>query len=305
MIYLRLRGRIGNQLFMYAFAKRLQMQRNRNEKIFIDDSEVISMNWVNSLKGYNLDDVIYSSRKFSFFSHMSLLQKIKYINYRQNINKKSFREKFEYELKHEKNFNKHGLFLCENGYINMDFETSPNCFVEGYFQCEKYFFPFSQQICAQLELLSDAMKSGFEGIEQIQHRNSVCISIKVEHNVGSDLYDVCSKSYWEEAIKIITEKVENPLFFVCSDNVEYVKSNLIDCDKYDVITQDLSLSVNISLQIMSMCKHFIIGNTSFGWWAQYMSSNNHKIVVAPSTWMLVDMPIDIYQDNWTLVNVEK
>lgn len=54
---------------------------------------------------------------------------------------------------------------------------------------------------------------------------------------------------------------------------------------------------------MSECKHFIIGNTTFGWWAQYLSNYKEKIVIAPSQWMKVDMPIDIYQDNWTCIDV--
>ena len=54
---------------------------------------------------------------------------------------------------------------------------------------------------------------------------------------------------------------------------------------------------------MGECKHFIIGNTTFGWWAQYLSDYNKKIVVAPSKWMKIDMPIDIYQKDWHLVEV--
>ena len=63
------------------------------------------------------------------------------------------------------------------------------------------------------------------------------------------------------------------------------------------------MPVHTSLAAMALCKHFIIGNTSFGWWAQYMSKNKNKIVIAPSKWMRIDMPIDIYQDNWMIIEV--
>lgn len=143
----------------------------------------------------------------------------------------------------------------------------------------------------------------YPGLEKIQNRNSVCISVKVEHNVGSSMYDVCSMEYWESAIEYITRTVENPLFFICSDNVEYVLRNLIDATKYDYVVQDKNVPVYVSLAVMSECKHFIIGNTTFGWWAQYMSQNPNKIVVAPSKWMAVDMPIDLYENNWHLIEV--
>ena len=42
MIYIFLRGRIGNQLFMYAIAEELRFRRNCNEEIVIDDTEVLN-----------------------------------------------------------------------------------------------------------------------------------------------------------------------------------------------------------------------------------------------------------------------
>ena len=87
------------------------------------------------------------------------------------------------------------------------------------------------------------------------------------------------------------------------DAVEYVKEHLIDTTKYDVICQDTSFPVHISLAVMAQCKHFIIGNTTFGWWAQYLCTNPEKIVMAPSRWYGTPVPCDIYQDNWTLIEV--
>ena len=123
----------------------------------------------------------------------------------------------------------------------------------------------------------------------------------MEHNVGSELYDVCDMEYWKKAIKYITENVENPLFFICSDNVQYVVDNLIDTNQFDYVCQSKDYPVHISLAAMNECKHFIIGNTTFGWWAQYLSKSQNKIVVAPSRWMRVEMPIDIYQEGWHLI----
>ena len=57
MIYLRIDGRIGNQLFMYAFAKNISEKRG-NELIVVDDKEAIKsrMTWFleNKLKIYEM-----------------------------------------------------------------------------------------------------------------------------------------------------------------------------------------------------------------------------------------------------------
>ena len=71
-------------------------------------------------------------------------------------------------------------------------------------------------------------------MEQLKNRNSVCISIKVEHNADTPMYNVCTREYWENGIQYMIERVENPLFFICSDNVDYVKEHYIDCEKYYV-----------------------------------------------------------------------
>ena len=58
-IYLILQGRIGNQLFQYALARKYQKNCKDNRKIVIDDSRVLKCGWENSLIHYNLPDVEY------------------------------------------------------------------------------------------------------------------------------------------------------------------------------------------------------------------------------------------------------
>ena len=58
-IYLPLQGRIGNQLFQYAFARKLQLEMPNNPTIIMDDSDIIRCNWENSLMHYDLPNVEY------------------------------------------------------------------------------------------------------------------------------------------------------------------------------------------------------------------------------------------------------
>lgn len=53
-----------------------------------------------------------------------------------------------------------------------------------------------------------AQLASYPNIDLLRNRNSV----KVEHNVGSSMYDVCTMQYWKEAIKYVTGQVEDPLF---------------------------------------------------------------------------------------------
>ena len=56
-----------------------------------------------------------------------------------------------------------------------------------------------------------------------------------------------------------------------------------------------------TLRLMYSCKHFIISNSTFSWWGQYLSQNDNKVVVSPRVWnsayksMLVD-------EKWILID---
>lgn len=300
MIYAILQGRIGNQLFIYSMAK-MVAEETGDPDIVIDDSEVLKLNWVDSLSEYNLQGVRFVHdnkllRKKFLLQYMSM----KAFHFR--MRNKSFWERYNAEKNGQDRFNKKGIIEIRDGYMPYKLYPRENYIIDGFFQSEKYFCKIKNLLIEELTLPFSMLKS-YPGLDALRNRNSVCISIKVEHNVGSSIYDVCTNGYWKKAIDFIIEHVDNPLFFICSDNVDYVKKHLIDCNKYDCICQDKKQPVEVSLAVMALCKHYIIGNTTFGWWAQYLSKNQQKIVVAPSKWMKVDMPIDIYQDNWTLIEV--
>lgn len=301
MIAVNLVGRIGNQLFEYAMAEALRQKRGKNEKIIFYDHGIRELNWENSLEMYQLPNVEYRHGKcpsdISTFIH-----KFIFFLFYKIFEKETYNGLIKKEKKYKRLLNKYGLILCQNGYIEGLYSSRRNIFVSGFFQSEKFFFEYKEEILHNLSVNISVKAS--EMAKVIKKRNTVCISIKVEHNVGSSLYDVCNNDYYVKGIKYIIDNVENPLFFICSDNVPYVLENLIDIKRNDCIYQDKDLPVTESLALMGLCKHFILSNTSFGWWAQYFSDFENKIVIAPSRWMRIDMPVDIYCSNWVLVDVE-
>ena len=288
---------------MYATAKAVQKLTGNTEGIIIDDTVNDYMKYENSLVNYPLEGVTFVHDLKLYHTPKFLLQCSILRFLREKEKDMSLMEINDYELKHQKLFNKFGLFHLQDGYVEYPDKFKKNVVLDGFFQSEKFFEIVKDEIIELYSLKDEVDKSNYPGLEEIRSRNTVCISAKVQHNTDNPMYDVCNDGYYEKAIQKIIEEVENPLFFVCSDNVEYVKEHLIDTTKYDVICQDTSFPVHISLAVMAQCKHFIIGNTTFGWWAQYLCTNPEKIVMAPSRWYGTPVPCDIYQDNWTLIEV--
>lgn len=303
MLYVYLRGRIGNQLFIYSFAKQLSVDLEDND-IVIDDSCVVKNGgYKNSLPNYNLPNVRYVHNRIHWLSPKIFRFIPIYCFWRLYRHKKDPNTRYAIEKKKQDFFNRNGGILCENGYMEFSLKKGKNYFIDGYYQSDKYFRGVADEIRKEIGKKDDPIIETYPSIDKIRSRNTVCISIKVQHNVGDSRFGVCDDGYWLRAIEYVLDKVENPLFFICSDNIEYVKNNILDCSKYDVVFQDPSFPVDVSLAVMGMCKHYIIGNTTFGWWAQFLSDNKEKIVVAPHPWMKIDMPIDIYQDGWHLIEV--
>lgn len=304
MIYLILNGRIGNQLFMYAAAEAMRRKDLGDKKIIINDYYVTEKKWENSLNDYLLENTTFTHRKKLIYTSKLIIPSIILQFYKLITRKMNFSEKYNFEKKYQKIFNFFGLIVCENGYIPYTIKRK-HILMYGYFQSIKYFkdiAPYIKDLFIKKNILEKNIPIELsKTLSYLRQRNSICISIKVEHNIGSTLYDVCTKEYWKKSIAYMIETVKDPLFFICSDNLEYVKENIFDYTQLDYIEQPKNIKVSDSLAIMANCHHFIIGNTSFGWWAQYINKCSNKIVIAPKRWMNCDMPIDFYMDNWILM----
>ena len=111
MIYLRMDGRIGNQLFMYAFAKSVSKRRN-NEEIVIDDKEAIKRNYRNSLMDYDLNNVKYVHDHKTLYTADFIKQNLIFFIYRVIRKPMSFNIRFLFEKKFHKLFNRNLLILC-------------------------------------------------------------------------------------------------------------------------------------------------------------------------------------------------
>ncbi len=303
MIAVSLVGRIGNQLFIYAAAEAIRQKRGRNEKIVFYDQSILDRGWKNSLVDYPLDNVEYVHSE----KQRGWVTKLKSFVYSRCIRligaKYNAAKRFQFENNYQSLLNHLGIIACTNGYIPITTPKAKNVCMKGYFQSWKYFEDIIPTIREKYRYRLPLLREK-EYVQQLEKRNAVCISIKVEHNAGNPLFDVCGREYYIHAIKYICNHVDNPLFFICSDNVPYVLEHYIDANKYDCIFQEQGLSVSDSLAIMSVCKHFVIGNTSFGWWAQFLSNNPHKIVVAPNRWYRDEnMPVDMHDPHWHLIDV--
>lgn len=128
-------------------------------------------------------------------------------------------------------------------------------------------------------------------IEKIERTNSVAIHIRRTDYLDpqNEGYNVLSYIYYEKAIMYICSCIDNPYFYVFSDDIEFGKEMLQNYQNAIFVDRSYGNSDVQDFEMMRKCRHFIIANSTFSWWASQMSDNSSKIMISPRTWFLAEV----------------
>ena len=294
-ITIRLMGGLGNQMFEYAALRNLQL----NNKC---DAQIDLVGITNKTHNiYGLDKlnipkeikVVNNTRSIKGFITYLL-----YGLYWVFLSKNKIGIKFMTMI--EPYLNSIGIYLVVDGYVKIDDIKVNNNYMVGYFQSKNYFKDNESLIRDELQVSVKLDGKNKKVYSEMNKENSVCIHIRRGDYVGS-FFEVCTKDYYLDAVKLMNKKVKNAKYYVFSDDIGWVKENI---DLGDATYIDWKNNQYEDLKLMSNCKHFIISNSSFSYFAQFLSLNKDKVVIAPSKWFNNNKNIDIYEDNWLLIDVE-
>jgi hypothetical protein len=273
-------SRLGNILFQYAAGRVLAIRKQ--EELTLDFSEYI--NWFD----------IFGFRAIKELGYFHLETKI----YNPLV-KKIFKKLIAIlDFKNQKN----ELFLDTISYSEKFNTTNESKTIQGYFQSEKFFNDIKATIKRELHFREfRSPEPGFETIKQlIVNSNSVAIHVRRGDLVKSTDSNLLSASYYSKAIDKIREFVGECKFFVFSDDIHWCKQNPLFAE-YTFVDLNCSKQTSIfDLYLMSLCKHQIIANSTFSWWAAWLNENVQKVIIAPSA--KGDYP-DKYPSDWKLIDL--
>lgn len=95
--------------------------------------------------------------------------------------------------------------------------------------------------------------------------------------------DICTEDYYNRALASMRESVENPRFFVFSDDKEWAREHF-QGPEFCVVEGNDGAESWQDMYLMSLCRHNIIANSSFSWWGAWLNGNAGKKVIAPKGW---------------------
>lgn len=311
MIKVELHGRLGNQLFQYATARALQEKTGQDILISLrtikgEKDKEGGSGWEDTLKYFNVKKYKIYTKKLPIMLYKSSLIQIA-LMFAYYAAYKPFLKKNPYDFVGLKNkqlkwaplLNKYGVWWLKQGYYAFDNLYHGNYFLNGGFESPKFFEEIRPLLLKELTLKQKLNKRQNKIVDELEKFDSVCISIRkfaLQDEEREKIYNVCNIEYFCKAITIMKKELNNPVFYVCSNDVEWVRKNM-DFNNSQVIYENSVDKPYIKLILMSKCKHFIISNSTFSWWAQYLGTYEEKKVIAPGHWYNNGFDSPLLQDG--------
>lgn len=284
-------GGLGNQMFQYSlflYLKSIHGQEILLDQTFINKFKIHNGFVLPKIININLNYVV-ENRKFVFLYRiiLYLLRKTKKVVTDRNL--------------------EDDIDNFEKGIIRL-IKTRPIVYF-GYFQSYQIVERVKEELFKNLNLNDSILNEYRERINNCQSisihvRRGDYFSNKLERIYGN----ICNDLYYKKAISVIKNRVENPFYFVFTDDLEWVKHNMTNILglNYEIVSNNYTNVDYIELSYMSLCKHNIISNSTFSWWGAYLNLNTDKIVIAPSKWTNIEnRSKNILPPNWITINSEK
>jgi hypothetical protein len=186
-------------------------------------------------------------------------------------------------------------------------ETKKNAYLQGYFQSEKYFQPIADTIRRDFRLDGPPGAVATLG-RRVADSPSVCVNVRRADFVTlpQSGHGFVGLEYYRRAISVIQEQAKDAEYFVFSDDLAWCANELMPLmpRPATLVGHEYAGSkFSQYLWLMCQCQFFVIPNSSFAWWAAWLSQRHGKVVVAPKQWFSVERgdTSDIIPSNWVCI----
>lgn len=288
MIIIRLKGGMGNQMFQYALGRSLAVKLNCPLKL--DLSALLDRSKKDFVhRDYDLH--IFNTEE-NFLMAPGLLRNI-------------YRPKSSTISRWVKKLAIRGRKHWKEPHFHLVREVlerpTVNTVYEGWWQSAQYFSNVSDQIRREFSFKAPLLEASKPILEQIEKTNAVCLNVRRTDFLKVDTLNTTNKQYFLNSVQFLSERIENPTFFVFSDDMTWCENNLRLPHKTVFVHHDMKgQKFGNYHRLMRACKHYIIPNSSFAWWAVWLNENPEKIVVAPRNWFndpTIDTT-DLVPEHW-------
>lgn len=161
-------------------------------------------------------------------------------------------------------------------------------YMTGYWQSERYFSHCENEIRNDFRFKNPLQGKNAQLAAAMTGGSSVSVHIRrgdyVTHKKTNKIMHVCSLDYYREAAFQLSQRVKQPAYYVFSDDPEWVREHVDFLPGAMFVDHNHGADSFLDMQLMSLCRHHIIANSSFSWWGAWLNADPDKIVYAPRAW---------------------
>lgn len=286
MKIVKFKGGLGNQLFQYAFARHISDMFG--EEVLFDsqtDKDNLEITRLSAECKFADEKAVKRAVMLKGFRVASRTKRKIFAAVNSFFNPKYFFEKSREEVNVLKLKNK--------------------TYFDGYWQCRNYLENRKEELYQAFKPKSGFSEKALKDIAFASSKQTVCLGIRLgDYTAESRHYMVCGGEYYKNAIEYCLKNIENPLFYVFSNDVDGAKEIMAEFDGRAEVKyrEESDVLVNYEeMWVMAACKHAIIPNSTFHWWAAYLKQGDGNLIIAPKTWFGDGKKIDIVPDGWVTI----
>lgn len=282
---------LGNQMSQYAFyLKKKAISSNTDFITFCNDHNGLELNRV-----FNINCSNSLKKKILYFIFRILLtRRLLFLTYPVKVLLNMFgckiiKENFKYNFNNEFLKPKRGLNFYYGGWHSeLYFNTQQNEIINA--------FNFGTPILNE---------SNNKILSLINMTNSVSFHIRrgdYMNDSNMNLFgNICNIDYYINARNKIEKILNDPHYFVFSNDMNWVKANL-RLKNVTYVEGNIGENSWLDLYLMTRCKNHIIANSSFSWWGAWLNEDLNKIVISPDKFSNHDINSDVYPANWIKIS---
>lgn len=263
---IRLSGGLGNQMFQYAFGRKLSM--DKKEKMYLDIRSFSR----DKLRDYELNKYTIMEKAVSSCIRSSLCNLL--LLFERKVCRVPAAERILRLVYEEEAFVKQEEFVSD-------------AYLAGYWQNATYFEEIRDALKQELRYTGRLTGRQENLLKKIKENNSVAMHIRRGDYLNpeqSKMYVNVPKDYYERAIHYIESLTSGIMIYVFSDDIEWCRDEFGGRENTFFIDSTVGGDQHIDFELMRNCSHFVMANSTFSWWAAWLCDNPDKIVVGPKNW---------------------
>lgn len=289
MIVVKLQGGLGNQMFQYAMGKAMA---KLHDSPFELDVDFLLDRTPNKASGFVFRD--YDLDVFS------ITPRIAPSGQERRYSHQGFLDKIISGFKTKKVY-KEPFFHFDHNALSVQ----PDVYLDGYWQSPKYFASVEKELREDFKFVHEVEPQSKKLYEDILQTDAVCVNVRRADFLTNSYHGVCGMNYFEPAIHHLASSLSNPKLFIFSDDPQWCQDNFKSKFSMEVVDHThKGFKFSNQLQLMAACKHFIIPNSTFAWWAVWLSNKKESKIIAPTQWF-ADAAIDtrdLVLEHWMKFN---